>query len=1353
MSREDDKEKEKIDEFKKHEKEIINLISQQNFEEVYRRLKKLNKDYKDYTRLYLLWGDYCKGKQDHNKAEKWYIKALETDKTEKDAYMSLAKLYDEKGEHDKVDDVLWQGVHESGDALYFYSYLELFHTNMGNEQKAIDIVKEIHKKYKDTGELYYKKAEAAYVLELYPDTIDLLRRSLDKEYTGTHHYSYLANSFGVVNHNSEAVDFWKKAIALNPDEYQYYESFHGFLRNKIGSGDQVLLTAFSYARAKMSGSLGDKINAAYLNGDESQYWKYLEEYLEIDLDDKSIDYRNFCEVYKNIMLYKDDFQNRNFSPKRSLQECINRLKDLGENAMATVYEGWFACCDSEYGKAHSLFKLIIDSPDELPQDLYTRAHNGIEYTLECINKPEAAESETDKIDLCSYGINLTQLARYNKFPLKKGLDSALSKITNNLINNTSKSIMLSGPSGVGKTEAIRQLAHLLVGSNCPDDLKRYRIVQVSTSILVAGAKFIGMWEQRIKDLCAACTWQNKIIIYFEDITNIFGAGKTEGSSSNFADFLIPRIEQNQIVIIGEIDSHQIQTLFWENPNFERVVTEIKLEPPGKADLIDILQDESANRSVSFSPEALQEAIELTSIFMPYKAFPGKAVHLINNTVELFGTDSPKKEMKFTEADVILAFCNQTGIPDFIVDKSQRLDFDEVDKYFKERVLGQDHAVTSIIDAVTTFKARLSDELKPIKSFLFVGPTGVGKTEMAKVLAEFLFGSQDKIIRLNMSEYSDYNAVAKLIGTVAGWRSRSSAFLNQVRKTPFSVVLLDEIEKAHPDVFNILLQLLDEGMLEDAEGKPANFQSTIIIMTSNIGSRHYTTQTIGFGQQSNINALEQSVLTDVKNFFSPEIYNRFDEVVCYRPLSKDILSKIINREIGKVLERRGVIGLGVEIEVDPLVKDYITETGYDPKYGARHIKRAVEKSVALPLAKLIASTAFKEGDQIRVNLHKGTPAADLIPYSPEPAKDISEIVKSYTDEITISDKEIGRILDSIESRIESLKAKFNYDNILKEKVELQDRMTQPTFWDEPAKSKIVLKRFSELNRKTERMHKWERVYNDIQASASLTGQTIGKTETSRLRSQVIGLMKDLESAEMEILLEGKYDFADAFIVISAAGKGREDVKWLLEQMGVYLNWAKRRGYHYKIIGEQPKDKSGGCSIILFIGGMNAFGLLKNERGIHRKTVYKKTGSKHQKQSYDCTVLVLADVQPIDDSSIRHFDVNIINVKPPKKGWRMKSLSKSVILKYKQLNYEMSFFSDGTVIKDKNLSGDMFMSLLHYQRKKAAALDDDKNIWGSLVRTYEIGDSPKLTDHRTRLVIKSVKDYLSGKIDSLLLERLV
>jgi len=1365
--------KEKYSEFKHLFNEIEKMLRANNLDKVQSKLKQLNKDHKDYPPLLVLWADYYAAKGDLKRAEKEYIKALDIDNTFKPAYFQLAVFYDRyTKQYDRVVEVFWAGIHNSGDPLLFYHYLEIFYTNMGDSAKAIEIVRTLEKEYADKGEFLYKQGEAAFTLGLQVDAVDYLRQALAKGYIGERHYIYMADclvSFGGYDYSLEML---KKAIHADPNEYELFGRLHALLAQKIGSWNEDLITAINLRQAYRSDAVKEKVNLAYFISEKSHtyYNDLLNKFIKTDYDDLSLDYTAFCEIYKHILLEQPGFVHKRVKLREGFIASLQNLRQQSDKDSINVQEGWQAYLDEDYEKAAYLFYSAEKRKDKIADYLYKSAIEGFnlakahttEQASEHLTDIQSKDSSNSTSSLTlpdesasKTGRDLVKLAADKKLFKRKGLEQSVFKMAENLAYGLKKSMILTGPPGVGKTEAVNQLAHYVKSNDRPIELKDFKIIQTSTSEILAGAKYIGIWESRLENFCNRCGWHKRTVIYLEDLANIIGAGSVEGGTSTFIDVLMPLIDQQKIVVIGEMETIQAEKFLWKNPRLARLLTEVRIEEPNSEEISEILKDEiklsHISKQAAFTSDSLDEITHLTESFLPYQALPGKAIDLIASILQLYHDPKSKKRIDVTPKLVQNAFSEITGMPEFIIDKTQRIDIAKADAYFKERVLGQETAIESVLNTITTFKSRLNDQHKPVRSYLFVGPTGVGKTETAKVLSGYLFSSQERIVRLNMSEYNEWSSVTKLIGEHYG-REKASYFIDSIRQTPFAVVLLDEIEKAHPDVLNILLQLLDEGMISDGEGKPAYFRSAIIIMTSNLGSKRYSKETIGFGKNKDVSDVTNAVLADVKDFFSPEIYNRFDEVICFKPLATDVVDIIVNREIGKVLERKGAINLGATVEVDPLVKEYIKELGYDPRYGARHIKRIVERAVASPLGRLVATTEVALEDQVRINLHDGKPVADLIIGNQAALKNIEELTVNTRQEIEIPDKGVAKIVEALRYRIAKLKKMFNYDDVISEKDDLQKLMAKPSFWDKPEKAKLTLKRFAEVNRTTERMHRWDRSFEKLKTSQELVQELSHPAEKFRSHNELVSLLKDLESAEMEILLEGKYDFSDAFIIVNSGGDDGH-LKWLLETVKVYTDWARRRGYSYKVFGEDFDKRRKERSIYLYITGMNAFGLLKNERGIHRKIVTSKSGDKVKKSTFECMVYILADIQSMDNKAFSRLKVDVKKLKKTTKGQKLRWLSRRVSLEDKVSGTKLEFSAESSLDKDGDLPGDLFLSYLHFDQKKLAKRSESKNIYGSLVRTYQTGAGSQIVDHKTKIVINKVKDYLSGKIDSLLLERII
>jgi protein subunit release factor A/Cdc6-like AAA superfamily ATPase len=915
------------------------------------------------------------------------------------------------------------------------------------------------------------------------------------------------------------------------------------------------------------------------------------------------------------------------------------------------------------------------------------------------------------------------------------------------------SFVLKGPSAVGKTAAIRHLAWRLKQSKCPSALQGFRVVQTSTADVLTGAKFLGVWQERLLELCHHGSLEKRVIIYWEDFANLISAGRVMDDKTRFLDVLVPRMERGEIVMIGELLPQQARQVFGQETTLARVVATIDVEEPPTDKVVQILKRVAQVHSGAItSAGALQEAITLSQVFVPYKALPGKALELLKGALDR-GPAEGQDEIR--SRDVMQYFCESTGIPEFIVDQSCPLDEKALSEFFGERVLGQVAATGSVAQAVTMFKSRLSDPERPIRSFLFVGPTGVGKTETARVLAEYLFGSPEKMIRLNMSEYHTADAVSKLIGS--SWTMTTSSFLEQVREKPFSVVLLDEIEKADPAVLNLLLQLLGKGELADSDGKPAYFQSSIIIMTSNIGARRYTAQAIGFGSDEAAD-VKRAVVAEVMDFFSPEVFNRFDEVIAFEPLPPEALETIVNREIGSVLTRRGVIERNLTVDIDPLVIQYIVRTGYDPRYGARHIRRAVEAAVAVPLAVAASSGTLTPDDMIRLIMRDGRPVADVVRFS-SPSETPSEATEPPPRPALgdISDRQLRHLLESTENKIKALKERVGYTEYVTEHERLHGLMAEATFWDKTDTAKNTLRKYAEVNRTLERVHRWERVFDQVMSSLPDHVDVLGRPAPFESRSRLAGLLKDLESAEMEALLEGKHDSADAFIVVRSSGSEEVHRQWLLDLVGMYTSWAARRGYRADVIGEQP-DAGAPMATMMHVGGLNSYGLLKNEQGIHRLLVKSRPGDGGSVthpvvKRYDCQVLILPDVQPEDhgEDSLR---VTSRKITPNRRGWKIKLLSRQITLSDPATGETLQLCTDRKSQPDQRILADFFKTYVNHRPEGVERIDPaGQEAASTVIRTFEKGEKLRVRDHRTGMVISRTKDYLAGKIDALLLERLV
>ena len=1358
-SKRDSSDDSKMQKFTEIAESIRELLAQKQAARAVSQLRGLASEFKDLPEYHHLMGDCLIQAGKIDKAIASYRRAIEIDNSIWVLHQALAHAYIENDAPDAAVEHMLSMARSSDDPFIYYDCAVNLLDYFGKKEDAASVVEEI-KEHANRGMVEFMLGRAAMELGMNATAIEFLRSSIVHGFIDEVTFRLLGHAFAKAGYLRDAAFWFRLDVEQNPDVPAPYEALRDLHIHGMPETDEEVIEALSWKLTQLGSAVDATRELQYLGTDEAKYSEVLSTYLDTGFADAGEGFSWMLEAfscfYMNLMRLYPQNTSFHFIPADALQSCVERMSETAPEPVVMFYRAWLLLYQGNSKESRELFELLRLNKSEVPERLWDGIDKGLRDSDEAVSSERTASKSEVVKSLGKFGVALYDSVEMKKRPKSKRLDEIAEDMLKALSGGARRSVLLTGADGIGRNASIRSLACALKESKqCPDELRGFDILRTSTIEIMSGAKYIGMWQERLIELCSTGSVSNKIILYLKDIANVFRAGSSEFDSSKLSDYLIPKMESKEILVIGTLTPKQAEKILFEEPRFDTTVTEIRLEEPDDTGLREILTEvaetEASAQRLRFSREGINEIIDINRIFVPYRAFPGKGISLLRQVVEAFGDRTRQTDLKVTKEEVMLAFCEASGIPSFIVDKSQLLDTVKTKNFFEERILGQSHAISSMADAVVAFKARLCDPAKPIKSFLFVGPTGVGKTESAKVLAEYLFGSRDRLIRLNMSEYNAPDAVSRILGSDSRSRQGRSEFLDKVRRFPFSVILLDEIEKAHRDVFNLLLQLLDEGVITDSAGVPVNFQSTVIIMTSNIGAHHYTTKSIGFGGESNVDAVQNSVLKDVQSFFSPEIYNRFDEVICFKPLTRSVLDTIINREVGRVLGRRGVAGSGASVEVDPLTKDMIVERGFDPRYGARNIKRAVERAVALPLARLLATEDVRSGSVIRINVSNGEPRAFLI--APEEFKKKPDSVPDrrgdVLDRIEISDKGIRKSIESVQSRIVSLKEMLDFESVLADQQSLQKEMSKPGFWDKPESANSKLRAFAELNRKVERVHKWERMLDGVLPILDQESKRMHKAETARIKSSLAGLLRDLESAELEILLEGKFDSADAFLMLMAKGTGRDTIKWLCEVNDVYSSWTRRRGYQYRIVGESFTGKPGDALAIVHIGGLNAFGLLKNERGVHRKRIHSKSGPR---KDIDCTVLTLADVQPLDDKTYS-FDIQSKHVKPARKGVKLRNISASVSMKHDKSGTALKFFTDSSLDKDPDLYRDFFMSYLHYTFKRQESISlTESGKWGSLVRTYDTGDKSTITDHETGIVIRRPKDYLGGKIDSLLLERL-
>ncbi len=555
-------------------------------------------------------------------------------------------------------------------------------------------------------------------------------------------------------------------------------------------------------------------------------------------------------------------------------------------------------------------------------------------------------------------------------------DDTVNELSQALTANPPQSVLLVGPSGVGKTATVLELARRWHA------VARAPIFQTSGSRIVAGQCGFGMWQQRCQELIKDAV-KRKAVVHVGPLVELLEVGKSEHNSSGIATFLRPAISRGELLCVAECTPEQIPLIEKQDPQLLDAFRHITVEEPndakGRAILAQFARD-NARRPTQ--PAALAATDRLHRRYATYSAYPGRPLRFLENLIR----DGSKGE-PITEGEVYTGFTRETGLPRAIIDPQVPLSLTETHDWFAARVVGQPDAVNLITDLLATVKAGLTRPNRPIASLLFIGPTGVGKTEMAKAVAEFLFGSKERLTRFDMSEYADPVAVRRLVGGAFGSEGLLTA---KVREQPFSVLLLDEVEKADGSFFDLLLQALGEARLTDASGRLADFRNTVVILTSNLGAESYRRGSAGFVRDGVGNAESQEHFAKaVEAFLRPEMFNRLDRIVPFSPLGTEVIRKIADREWQKVLHRDGVRFRELNLTADEALLTHLAQVGFDPRYGARPLKRAMERELLAPLARQMNRHAGDVPLAVEVGVSAGAPSVSVKPLQGAKSKSARE----------------------------------------------------------------------------------------------------------------------------------------------------------------------------------------------------------------------------------------------------------------------------------------------------------------------------------------------------------------------------
>ncbi|MBL8118922.1 MAG: ATP-dependent Clp protease ATP-binding subunit [Anaerolineae bacterium] len=572
--------------------------------------------------------------------------------------------------------------------------------------------------------------------------------------------------------------------------------------------------------------------------------------------------------------------------------------------------------------------------------------------------------------LDKYGRDLTAQAAAGKIGPAIAREPEIRALARTLARSKKNNPLLLGDAGVGKTAVVEGLAYAIHAGTAPNSLLNRRIVQIEIGTLVAGTSLRGQFEERLIGIVDEVKHAGNVIMFIDEIHTIVGAGDTIDSNLDAANILKPALARGDINCIGATTHEEYRRAIAQDPALDRRFRTIDIEEPALSDALLILDGQrkrlEEHHGVVITPAALEAAVNLSVRFLPDRRLPDKALDLLDEacTRVIIRTIAPDDDQEGgvpqVDVETIAAVLSDwSGIPVTDLTKDEKRRLSGLEAALRKRVIGQDAAVTTVAEAIKTSRAGLSSPQRPIGVFLFLGPSGVGKTELARALAEFLFGSDEAMLRLDMSEFHDAHTVARLIGAPPGYKDtqRGGQLTDGLRRRPYTVVLLDEVEKAAPEVFDIFLQVFDEGRLSDAHGRLVDARHSVFIMTSNIGTEE-TGKSLGFGNTADMLPDYSQYL---KRFFRPEFLNRLDEVITFRPLTTETISGIMDLQLQDLHDR--LLRQKLQLELASDARELILAKGYDPINGARPLRRAIERLLTRPLSTRIVEDDFQPGDTI------------------------------------------------------------------------------------------------------------------------------------------------------------------------------------------------------------------------------------------------------------------------------------------------------------------------------------------------------------------------------------------------------
>jgi ATP-dependent Clp protease ATP-binding subunit ClpC len=908
--------------------------------------------------------------------------------------------------------------------------------------------------------------------------------------------------------------------------------------------------------------------------------------------------------------------------------------------------------------------------------------------------------------------DLTALASAQQLPEGHGLDQAAAELAT-LLTRGGKAPLVAGEPGVGKSAIVQELARRLVQGNAPEGLRGARVLELTAAGIFARTSTPKGAAERLEEFIEEMDRQpGTTVLFLRDVGLVMG--------TSLVPVLVRALRTGKVKFIFETGlaaAHEL--LRSDDALAEKLHLFVVPEPTVERArwlLGHVAEELEVEHGLPIDASACDLALRLSVKFLLAQRLPRKAIELLRETVtEAAGA---AKE-RVTSEEVLARFCNSTRLPRFMADDGVALDLDEVSRFFGTRLLGQTDAVAAVLRSVALLKAGLNDPRRPLGVFLFAGPTGVGKTHLAKLLAEYLFGAADRLVRLNMADHPDVGDELVLFGnpwaqSLPGKRGELTKLLDG---RVFTVLLLDEFEKANAKAHDRLLQLFDEGRFINAAGETVPCNNTLIVCTSNVGAEVYREGPIGFSPRRGDEELLGEIDRRIAAQFRPEFLNRFDGVCHFRPLGKVEIRRIAQREVGRVLEREGIRARHLEVEVAPEVVELLVERGYSPSHGARFLQREIEKTLTAALAVEIARRALPAGTPVKVVAHKGRVHAIA---EPRVAREREATAQAQlpTAAGQVKSKRLDRQAlaqeaEAFVGRAAAVASAARRPELEARRRDLLAQSQAAGFWDDGERAAAVLRAYrevdaqlGELDRLRELCQVARRRARDAKSELQLAAAVRAVEEAGR----------EVRLAEARVAAGGAKDVDDAWLEISAGSHAEGSEAWVRELVTMYQGWAGRRGYEVRVVaeGEEP------MRAVLHLHGPGVFGFLSGERGTHRRIDDDARLSAYVRLYRPSAGGVEApDMLALDGREVKR-----------RAGRFVERVGAEVSARDERTGREVALAGADGVLELKALT----MTVLEGQGEG-----------GAEVRRYFVGKSPRVEDPRTGEGSPRVKDVMRGEID--------